>query len=66
MFSVFGFLYIMAHGDGGTKIKKKPHTTPIIVPIDTSTNPWIILLATLPSIVEINANNIILNLIIQL
>lgn len=66
VFSVFGFLYIMAHGDGGTKIKKKPHMTPNTVPIDTSMSPCIILLVTLPNTIEINANNKILNLIIKL
>jgi len=64
VFSVFGFLYIMAHGDGGTKIKKKPHMTPIRVPIDTMMNTWRILMAIVPSVAEINANNIVLNLII--
>lgn len=38
----------MAHGEGGTNIKKKPHMRPDTVPIDTSMGPCVILLVKSP------------------
>lgn len=66
LFSVSWFLYIMAHGDGGTKIKKKPHMTPDTVPMDTSMSPWVILTERVPDLVITNAYNKIMKLLVQI
>lgn len=65
VFSVSWFLYIKAHGDGGTKTKKKPHTTPDTTPMDTSMSPWVILLVKLPDIVITKVYNKILKLMVR-
>jgi len=66
VFSVSWFLYITAHGDGGTKIKKKPHMTPATVPMDTSMSPWVILEVKSPDIVIINVYNKKLKLMVRI